>query len=99
VPQRDAGPAARIEKGRAEGAAFDHMGEGLAGLDLARKGKEHRADGILQAAVGDDHVDDGLRLGRDLVPHPERRQHPPRACRDRVGSLVLRRVARERGVA
>ena len=42
---------------------FDHMRERLAGLDIAGKGQEHRPGGIVQLGIGDDHVEDRLRLG------------------------------------
>ena len=48
---------------RRELAALDHVGEGLAGLDVAREGQEDRPDRVAEAAVGDHHVEDGLRAG------------------------------------
>ena len=43
-------------------AVFDHMRERLAGLDIAGKGQEHRTGGVFQLGIGDDHVEDRLRL-------------------------------------
>jgi len=47
---------------------FDHMREGLAGFDIARKGQEYRTGRVFQFGIGDDHVEDRLRTGCDLVP-------------------------------
>ena len=57
-------------------AVFDHMRERLAGLDIAGKGQKHRTGGVFQLGIGDDHVEDRLRLGRDLVPDAERLEQP-----------------------
>ena len=49
-------------------AVLDHMRERLARLDIAREGQEDRPDRVFQLRVGDDHVEDRLGSGRDLVP-------------------------------
>ena len=46
-----------------QAAVFDHMREGFARLDIAGKGQEHRTGGVFQFGIGDDHVEDGLRIG------------------------------------
>ena len=51
-------------------AVLDHMRERLARLDIAGKGQEHRTGGVFQFGIGDDHVEDRLRLVRDLAPTP-----------------------------
>ena len=73
--------AARGRQGGHERAALDHVGEGLAGLDLAAEGEEDRTHRVAEPAVGDDHVEDRLRAFRDLRPDAERRQHASRARR------------------
>ena len=49
-------------------AVLDHMRERLARLDMAGEGQEHRTGGVFQFGIGDDHVEDRLRLVRDLRP-------------------------------
>ena len=55
---------------------FDHVRERFAGLDIAGESQEHRAGGVLQSGIGNDHVENGLRLRRHLIPHPERLEQP-----------------------
>ena len=52
-------------------AILDHMRERLARFDIAREGQEDRTGRVFQLRVGDDHVEDRLRPGRDLIPHPD----------------------------
>jgi len=58
-------------------AVFDHMGERLARFDMAGKGQEDRPGGILELGIGDDHVEDRLRVGSDLAPDADRLEQPP----------------------
>ena len=46
------------------------MGERLARRDIAFEGQEHRPHRVLQTAVGDDHVEDRLRVVGDPLPDP-----------------------------
>ena len=72
-----------------EAGVLDHVGEGLARLDVALEAQEHRPYRVLDAAVGDDHVADLLRPRRDRVPHAERLEHAPRRRRDRRGARIV----------
>ena len=73
--------------------AFSIMwANGSPGFDLAREGEEHRPHRVLQLGVGDDHVEDRLRVGGDRVPHAERLEHAPRRGRDRRGAQVGPRI-------
>ena len=49
-------------------AVFDHVRKGFARLDMAGEGQEYRSGGVFQFGIGDDHVEDRLRAGGDLVP-------------------------------
>ena len=51
--------------------------KGSPGSTFPGKGQEHRTGGILQFGIGDDHVEDGLRIGGHLVPDAERLEQPP----------------------
>ena len=57
-------------------AIFDHVRERFARLDIAGEGQEHRTGGVFQLGIGDDHVEDRLRAGCDLVPHPDGIEQP-----------------------
>ena len=95
----DAGLPAGIEQGGGDVARRDHMREGLVSLHVACEGEKGRPHRILQAAVGDHHVEDGLRPVRDLRPDAERLQHPARGGGDGIGALVPVRIALQRRVA
>jgi hypothetical protein len=97
--QLDAVSPARPDQRGEQRAVLDHVGEGLAGLDLAREGQKGLANGVGETAVGDHHVQDRLRLRLDLAPGAERGQHFSRASGDRVGAAVVARVAGQRRVA
>jgi hypothetical protein len=73
--------------------------EGLAPVHIAREGEEGRPHRILQAAVGDHHVENRLGPVSDPGPDIERLQHPPRRCRDGIGALVPMGIAPERRIA
>ena len=75
---------------------LDHVGERLAGLDVAFEAQKHRTDRVLDAAVGDDHVADVLGARRDRVPHAERLEHAARRRRDRRSPWVV--AAAELGI-
>ena len=68
---------------------LDHMGERLAGLDLAREGEKHRPHGVVEPAVGDHHVEDRLRLSADGIPDAERLEQPPRRRDDGRCAFVV----------
>ncbi len=89
----DAGPAAGRDEGGREIASLDHVGEGLARLDFAGEAEEDRPDRVLEARIGDDHVEDRLRRRGDALPDAERLEHPPRRGRDGVGAGVALRIA------
>ena len=55
---------------------LDHVRERFARLDIAGEGQEHRTGRVFQSGIGDDHVEDRLRLGRDLIPHPDGIEQP-----------------------
>ena len=96
--QVDGRRTAGLDQRRRERAALDHMGEGLAGLDLAVEGQEHRPHRVGDPAVGDHHVEDRLRAALDRPPDAERREHPPRAGGDRIGAPVAGGIAGERRI-
>src|SRR5262249_49270302 len=64
-------------------AVLDHMGEGLAWLDVPGKGQEHRAGGVLELRVGDHHVEDRLRGIGDLAPDAQCLEQPSAGGDDR----------------
>jgi hypothetical protein len=72
-----------------ERTVLDHMGERLAGLDLAGEGEEHRPHGVVEPAVGDHHVEDRLRLFADGIPDAERLEQPPRGCDNSRSAFVI----------
>ena len=56
---------------------LDHVRERFARLDIACESQEHRTGRIFQSGIGDDHVEDRLRAGSDLIPHPDGIEQPP----------------------
>jgi hypothetical protein len=58
------------------------MGERLAWFDLAPEIQKHRPHCVIDAAVGDCHVEDGLCLGSDRIPDAERLEHTAGRRRD-----------------
>ena len=64
-------------------------GEGLARFDVAGEGEKDRPHRVVEPAVGDDHVEDRLRLAGDALPDAERLEQPPRRRDDRRGALVI----------
>src|SRR5258708_918564 len=77
---------------------FDHMRERFAGLDIARESQEHRTGGVLQSGIGDDHVEDRLRLGGDVVPHPDGIEQPAAGRDDRGRARIAARAACQRRI-
>ena len=53
---------------------------------------------VLQLGIGDDHVEDRLRVVRDLVPDADGLEQPPRRRRDRRGARVARMALAERRI-
>ena len=79
-------------------AVLDHMRERLARLDIAGEGQEHRTGGVFQFEIGDDHVEDRLRLVRDLIPCPDRLEQPAAGRDDRGGARIAARPRRQRRI-
>ena len=77
---------------------LDHVGERLARLDLAGEGEKDRPHRVVEPAVGDDHVEDRLRLVGDGVPDAERLEQPPRRRDDGRGALVVGVAAPSAGI-
>src|SRR5439155_16572118 len=65
-----------------------HMREWLARLDIAAEGEKHRPHRIAQAAVGDHHVADRLRLAGDFFPDPDGNKQPARGGDDGRGARI-----------
>ena len=79
-------------------AVFDHMREGLARLDISGKGQEYRTGGVFQFGIGDDHVEDRLRLAGDVIPDADRLEQPAAGGDDRGGARIAARPRRQRGI-
>ena len=79
-------------------AVLDHMRERLARLDIARESQEHRTGRILQLRVGDDHVEDRLRSGRDLIPHPDGLEQPAAGRDDGGRAWIAAWLCRQRRI-
>ena len=79
-------------------AVLDHMRERLARLDVAGEGQEHRPDGVFQLGIGDDHVEDRLRFGRDLIPYPDGIEQAPARRDDGGRARVAARPGGQRRV-
>ena len=78
---------------REQRTVLDHVRERLARLDLAVEGQERRPHRVVEAAVGDRHVEDRLRVGRDRLPDADGLEQPPRRRDDgrcaRVATAAL----------
>ena len=81
-------PCAFADQRREQRRVLDHVGERLARLDVAVEREEGRPHRVLQAAVGDHHVEDRLRVVRDLVPDADRLEQPPRRRHDGGGARI-----------
>ena len=77
---------------RRSGRILDHVGERLARLDVAVEGEEDRPHGVAEAAVGDDHVENRLRL--DATAPTRRSSRTAAAPRRRWRRRAHRRRAR-----
>ena len=77
---------------------LDHVGERLARLDFAFEGEEIRAHRVGEPAVGDDHVEDRLRLAGDAFPDADRLEQPPRRRDDRRGAFVIGMASLQRRI-
>jgi len=58
---------------------LDHMSERFTRFDLTPECQECRPHGVIDPAVGDHHIKDGLGIVRDRGPHPERIEHAARS--------------------
>ena len=71
------------------------MGERLAGLHVASEGEEDRPHRVLQAAVGDGHVEDRLGAVGDCLPNADGLEQPARRRHDggraRIGAGAAER--------
>ena len=85
-----------FDQRREQRPILDHVTERLARLDLAVEGQESRPHRVLQAAVGNHHVEDRLRGVRDLVPDPDHLEQSPRCGDNRRGARVGRHLAERR---
>ena len=79
-------------------AVFDHVREGLARLDMAGESQEHRTGGVFQLGIGDDHVEDRLRAGGDLIPDADGIEQPPAGGDDRGRARIAARPHRKRRI-
>ena len=77
-----------------ERAILDHVRERLPWLQFAGEGEEGRPNRILQPAVGHDHIENGLRL--DLVPDPDRLEHPAGGGDDGRSARIGHRASQDR---
>ena len=96
--QCDADLARLLFQGIEQKAVLDHMGERLARLDVAREGEENRTHGVVDAAVGHDHVEDRLCLVGDALPNAERLKQPARRGDNGGGAFVAGVAFAERRV-
>ena len=83
-------------QGGEQAAILDHVGEGFAGRDLAREGQEGRPHHVFELGIRDHHVEDGLGVRNDLVPHPEGREQAAGGGRDRRGAGIGDRAVQRR---
>lgn len=81
-----------------QAAVLDHMRKGLAGRDVAGEIQECRAGGVLELGIGDDHVEDRLNLGLDVVPGAERLEQAAAGRNDRGGAGIAARPCGKRRV-
>jgi hypothetical protein len=70
--------------------------ERLAWFDLTTKGQEHRPHGIIDAAVGDCHIEDGLCLVGNRTPDAERLEHAAWSSRYGGGPDIIACPAKSR---
>jgi hypothetical protein len=68
---------------------LDHMGKGLAWLDLASESEKGRPYRIAKPAVGDRHVENRLGVGGNALPNAKRLEQPAHRGDDRGGAFVI----------
>jgi len=96
--QRDANLAGFRRQGIDQQPVLDHMGERLTRLDLAGEGEESRPHRVAEPAVGDDHVEDRLRLRRDGLPDTDGLEQTPCRRDDRRRALVFAAARAQRRI-
>ncbi len=79
------------EQRRLQRAVLHHVGERLARFDIAIEGQKHWPHRVREAAVGHRHVEDRLRISRDLVPDPDRGQEALCGRHDGGGPRIVGR--------
>ncbi len=72
-------------------AIFHHVRKRFAGLDIAGERQEHWTGRVSQPGIGDDHVENGLRLRGDLIPDFERLEQPAAGGDDRGRARIAAR--------
>jgi hypothetical protein len=83
---------------RGQQPVLDHMSERLARRDVAGEGQKHRPHGVVEPAVGHDHVEDRLRLAGHALPDAESLKQAAHGSDDRRRPLVAVMAAAEQRV-
>jgi hypothetical protein len=94
LPQGDAFVLRLLHQCGDERGVLDHVGERLARFDVAVEGEKDRPHDVAEAAIGHDHVENGLRL--DVLPHADSLEQPPRRGDDCGGAGIFRRPSQRR---
>ncbi len=79
-------------------AVFNHMGERLAGFDMAGEGQEDRPGRVFELGIGNHHIEDRLGIVRDLAPYADRLEQPPARRNDGGRARVATWPRGERGI-
>ncbi|MGY4499647.1 hypothetical protein ACVWYH_003578 [Bradyrhizobium sp. GM24.11] len=74
------------------------MRKGFAGRDIAGEIQKRRTRGVLELGIGDDHVEDRLRLSLDVVPGAERLEEAAAGCDDRGRAGIAARPNAKCGI-
>ena len=100
APARRSTPSvfAFVTSASIEMPVLDHVRERLALFDLAAEGQESRPHRVVELGIGDDHVEDRLRIRRDRIPDLDRLEQPPRRGGDGRSARVLRLRMRQRRI-
>ena len=77
---------------------LDHVRERFARFDIAGESQEYRTGRIFQSGIGDDHVENRLHPGSDLIPHPDGIEQPAAGGNDRGRARITARSCRQRGI-
>jgi hypothetical protein len=77
-------------------AILDHVGERFTRLDLTLESQEHRSRCVINAAIGDHHVENRLSFVGHPTPNAKCIKHAARRCRDRGSASILTRLAKFR---